>query len=171
MREVVLTYINTPIRRYTFEAPKIREWVEDRATGKVLNLFAGRTKLNLDEFRVDLREDMVADWYGDALEFVTTTDLKFDTIILDPPYGLRKSMTKYNGATVSNYKLITSNLPRLMNKDAHTISFGYSSVGMGKSNGYEKIEVMLMCHGGAQHDTIAVIDKLNCLTDKESLNV
>ena len=155
---MLVTYINTPIRRYTFEAPKIKEWVESRATGKVLNLFAGKTILNLDEYRVDLREDMDADWYGDAQEFILTTDLTFDTVILDPPYGLRKSMTKYNGATVSNYKIITSNLHRVLNPEARVISFGYSSVGMGKSNGYHKQEILLMCHGGAQHDTIAVLD-------------
>ena len=49
-----LTLINTNLRRYTFQSPKIRKWVEERSKGKVLNLFAGITKLNLDETRNDV---------------------------------------------------------------------------------------------------------------------
>lgn len=43
-----LTLINTNLRRYTFESPKIRQWVESKSNGKVLNLFAGTTKLKND---------------------------------------------------------------------------------------------------------------------------
>ena len=42
------TYMKTPLRKYTFENRRIREWVEQHAEGKVLNLFAGKTMLNCD---------------------------------------------------------------------------------------------------------------------------
>ena len=63
-----LTYLKTPLNKYTFAIKPIREWVENNSKGKVLNLFAGKTKLNLDEFRVDQDETMIADWYGDAYD-------------------------------------------------------------------------------------------------------
>jgi len=54
------TLIKTNLRRYTFESPKIKEWVESRAEGNVLNLFAGKTLLNLNEVRNDVDESMNA---------------------------------------------------------------------------------------------------------------
>ena len=59
-------YLKTPLNKYTFSIKPIREWVEKNSEGKVLNLFAGKTKLNLDEFRVDADKTMIADIYIDA---------------------------------------------------------------------------------------------------------
>jgi len=47
-------YIKCPLNRWTFKIKNIREWVEKTCEGKVLNLFAGITKLNLDETRNDV---------------------------------------------------------------------------------------------------------------------
>lgn len=48
------TYLKQPIRKYTFEAPKIRKWVENRCKGFTLNLFAGKTLLEVDKLRNDM---------------------------------------------------------------------------------------------------------------------
>lgn len=42
-------YIKCPLHRYTFQVRNIREWTENNCEGRTLNLFAGRTKLNIDE--------------------------------------------------------------------------------------------------------------------------
>ena len=68
-----IVYLTQPPKRYTFEQPKLREWVEKQCKGKVLNLFAGRTKLNVDEYRVDFDKEVPADFYGDAFDFVSKT--------------------------------------------------------------------------------------------------
>ncbi len=65
-----LTLIRTNLRRYTFESRKIKAWVENRSKGKVLNLFAGKTVLNLDEVRNDIDKEMIAGYYLDALTFI-----------------------------------------------------------------------------------------------------
>ena len=54
-------YIKCPLHRYTFSVKPIREWTERNCEGKTLNLFAGRTKLNIDEVRNDLDEEALAD--------------------------------------------------------------------------------------------------------------
>jgi hypothetical protein len=62
-----------------------------------LNLFAGKTRLDVDEIRVDLSDEFGPDYNMDAFEFVLMAKengWKYDTIILDPPYSLRKSMEK-----------------------------------------------------------------------------
>jgi len=87
-----LTYISTNLRRYTFESPKIKKWVENRSKGLVLNLFAGTTLLDLNEIRNDIDDEAVAEYHKDALVFVKEWDgKKFDTITLDPPYCYDKN--------------------------------------------------------------------------------
>jgi len=157
--ECKLTLIKTNLRRYTFESPKIKEWVESRAKGKVLNLFAGKTLLNLNEIRNDVDDFMIATYHKDALNFIKEWNgNKFDTIILDPPYAYRKAMEMYNGNYTSKFKLIADNLPRILKKNGKVISFGYHSTFMGEKRGFELKELCVFAHGGAQHCTIGIIE-------------
>lgn len=50
MRMGHFDHIRCPLNRYTFSVKPIRHWVESVCKGKVLNLFAGPTKLNIDEY-------------------------------------------------------------------------------------------------------------------------
>lgn len=161
-----LTLIRTNLRRYTFESPKIREWVEDRSKGLVLNLFAGRTLLNLDEIRNDVDPEMNADYCKDALKFVrdwsvlVSKELKdqFDTIIADPPYSYRKSMEMYNGNLNSRFKMIADEIPKILKPEGIVISFGYHSTFLGQKRGFDLKELCVFAHGGAQHCTIGIIE-------------
>lgn len=155
-----LEYLKTPLNKYTFSVRPIREWVEKNSCGKVLNLFAGKTRLNLDEFRVDKDETMDADFYGDAFDFISQCKDKFDTIILDPPYAYRKSMEMYNGHKASRFNKVKDLLSERLNKGGRVITFGYHSVSMGKTRGFKQDKILLMSHGGAIHDTIAVIESI-----------
>jgi hypothetical protein len=161
MTELELIYTN--LRRYTFESPKIKEWVEEHAQGSVLNLFAGKTLLNnvLMEIRVDSNTDMPADFHVDALDFIRKCLRMFDTIILDPPYSYRKSMEMYNGNLNSRFKLIADNIPRILNENGRVISFGYHSTFMGKKRGFTLERLCIFAHGGAQHCTIGIIEVNN----------
>jgi len=153
------TYIKTPLNKYTFVVKPIREWVESRCVGKTLNLFAGKTKLNIDEVRNDIDKIMVADYHLEALEFVKSWKGKFDTIILDPPYAYRKSMELYNGHKASSFKRAKDLLPKILKNGGRVITFGYHSVSMGKIRGFKQEEICLFSHGGAIHDTIAIIEE------------
>ena len=87
--------------------------------------------------------------------------MKFDTIILDPPYAYRKSMEMYNGHKASKFNQVKDNLKNILNENGRVITFGYHSVSMGKNRGFEQERILLISHGGAIHDTIAVIEKFN----------
>lgn len=67
---IELYYIRQPPRKYTFEQPKLRKFVENNCKGKVLNLFAGKTRLNVDETRVDLSQEFHPDYCMEAFDFV-----------------------------------------------------------------------------------------------------
>jgi hypothetical protein len=151
-----------PLHSYTFKSPKIRHWVEKNCQGKVLNLFAGMVKLSVPEVRVDADTTTKPDFDMDALEFVryaTKKGLIFDVVILDPPYSYRKSMEKYKGFIASPFRQLKDELLAIIPIDGKVITFGYHSNSMGKVRGFELLNVLLICHGGAQHDTIAIVEK------------
>lgn len=155
-------YLEQPPKRFTFEQPKLKKWVEKQCHGKVLNLFAGKTRLDVKETRVDLSNEFNPDYHMEAFDFVLMAKQKgwkYDTIILDPPYSLRKSMEKYKGKTCSTFVKIKEELPHILNPKGRVITFGYTSVCMGKVRGFQKIEVCLVCHGGSHHDTVCIVEE------------
>ncbi|MCK5138525.1 MAG: hypothetical protein KAQ85_01675 [Thermodesulfovibrionia bacterium] len=155
-----LELIKTNLRRWTFKSLKIKAWVEANSKGKVLNLFAGKVKLNLNEIRNDKNKKMIADYHKDALDFVNEWEgEKFDTIILDPPYSYRKSMEMYGGNLNSRFKLIADRIPDILSNDGRVISFGYHSTFMGMKRSFYLDTMCIFAHGGAQHCTIAIIEK------------
>ena len=157
--ETTTEIIRTRLRRYTFEVDKIREWVERQCSGRVLNLFAGYNLLNVDEVRNDLDPDAPADYHLDCLDFVNTWDGEpFDTVVLDPPYAIRKSMEMYGGRKVSRFKLLADALPRILTENARIISFGYHTTFMGAGRGFGLEHLCVFAHGGSQHATIAIIE-------------
>lgn len=94
---VQLEHYRCPLHRYTFSVKPVRQWVEKYCEGWVLNLFAGPTLLNVDEVRNDLDPVMPAEYHLDALELLRSwSGESFNTVLLDPPYALRKSMELYN---------------------------------------------------------------------------
>lgn len=161
--EVEMYYLRQPPRKYTFEQPKLKQFVEMNCYGEVLNLFAGKTRLNVNETRVDLSDEFYPDYNMEAFDFVVyakNKGLKFDTIILDPPYSLRKSMEKYNGKICSTFNKIKDELPYILNKHGRIISLGYHSSCMGKVRGFEVETICLIGHGGSHHDTICLIERM-----------
>ncbi len=162
MEELDFTYLRQPPKKWTFEQPRLKRWVEYWCKGKVLNLFAGKTKLNVDEYRIDSSNEFKPDLLGDALEFIKSTNMKFDTVILDPPYFLRKSYEKYKGHYIgSTWTQVRRAVPRVCNKGARVISFGYNSQGMSRTLGFKKIAVCLVCHQGDHNDTVCTVERKN----------
>ena len=154
------TYLKTPIHRYTFQSRRIRDWVETNYQGRVLNLFAGETKLSVNEIRNDLRQDSLAEYHLDALKFCQDwRGEKFDTVILDPPYSYRKSMEFYAGKVQSPFNAMKDEICKIINKGAIVISFGYTSVCMGINRSFVLEHILLIHHVGAIHDTLASIER------------
>ena len=156
-----MTYLVQPPRKWTFEQPQLKKWVEQHCEGNVLNLFAGKIKLNVLEYRVDISPEFNPDWCGDAYEFVKNSIGKkqFSTIILDPPYNLRKSREKYGGKYVGSFTKIKNLLPQILSRNGTIITLCYDTVGMSKSRGFEKIAICVICHNGDHNDTICVVEE------------
>jgi len=159
MIRVDFTYLNQPPKRYTFEQKELKKWVEKWCRGKTLNLFAGKTKLDVNEVRVDMDPEMPADFNMTADEFLDMNTDVFDTVILDPPYSLRKAHEKYQGRYMNNFTRIKEKVSRIVRAGGRVISFGYDSTGMSRKNGFKKIAVCLVNHKGMHNDTIGLVEE------------
>ena len=162
---IIFTYLRQPLNRYTFKAPKTREWVEQHCQGKhVLNLFAGPTRLSgCIEVANDIDPAMPGTLFQmDALEcakMLREEGELFDVVLIDGPYSYRKSMELYNGNFNSRFKHLLDVIPDILSPNGLVINFGYLSSVMSGKRGFRVREICLISHGGAQHDTIASVEE------------
>ena len=154
-----LEHLKCPLSRWTFSKKPIRDWVESVCVGKVLNLFCGRTKLAVDETRVDMDPLVMPDHCMDALDYLEQCDTRFDTVLLDPPYSFRKSMEMYGGRKASRFNIVKNRIPDVLNPGGRVITFGYHSVSMGTRRGFQITRLLVISHGGAIHDTLATVEQ------------
>lgn len=154
------------VRRYTFEVPQIRRKVEQTCRGKTLNLFAGKVKLKANETRVDIDENMPADFHMPAEEFLELAiakGWKYDTVILDPPYNLRKSREKYNGHYIGCFTKLKDLVAQVVVDGGLVLTFGYDTAGLTRKRGFNKSEIWVIYHAGDYNDTLCVVDrKVTC---------
>lgn len=154
-------YIEVPAAKWTFEPATLRRYVESHLKGRVLNLFAGQTHLRHEGevIRNDLDESIEAEYHFDATEVADFFPPRsFDTVILDPPYNVRKAREKYNGEYRGEFTIIKDQVVPLVKLGGRVIHFGYASTGMSKSRGFKKREVCLINHKGDFNDTICVVE-------------
>jgi len=164
MDSIDFTYLYQWPQKYTFQATKVKQWVEKWCRGHTLNLFAGKTLLDLDvdEIRIDLDHECPADFHMDAKDYVDLCikdNHRFHTIILDPPWSLRQSRECYDGRWIGNLTEIKNKILTICYPDTRIITFGRDTVGMSKKRGFKKIAICLTCHGGANCDSIGLVEE------------
>lgn len=156
----------------TFSVPVIGEMVKRYlATAKVSCDPFARNKRWATHTN-DLNPKTEAEHHMDAEAFMVMLaekGVKCDVAIFDPPYSPRQISECYKeaGITVGMketqnaalYARMKSALLSILTPDAIVLSFGWNSAGMGKKHGFEQIEIMLCCHGGAHNDTICLAER------------
>lgn len=120
----------------------------------------------------DLSPDTSAEHHMDAEAFcamLAERGVKADLVLFDPPYsprqisecykaiGLEVGMKTTQSALL--YQRVRDAVAKIVAPGGIVLSFGWNSVGMGKRHGYEQIEIMLCCHGGAHNDTICIAER------------
>lgn len=159
---IEFTYMQQMASRWTFEMPGVKKWVENWCKGKVLNLYAGKTRLDVDEIRIDISDEFNPDYCMSDIEFIEyakDNNLRFDTAILDPPYNLRKSMEKYKDKHRSKFSKVKNEIMGILNSESRAITLGYSSNNMGMKRQFHLMAIALICHWGASHDTVATVEE------------
>tara|TARA_R100001594_G_scaffold113993_1_gene148855 strand:- start:55 stop:549 length:495 start_codon:yes stop_codon:yes gene_type:complete len=146
----------------TFSIKPIRNFIGNVPI-KSLDPFARNSELAT--ITNDLNPEFDTNYNMDALKFLKKFDDQWaDMVFFDPPYSLRQLKECYDGIGVSMtqresqhfFSDLKNEIARITSQGAEVLSFGWNSVGMGKSRGFEIVEIMLVSHGGMHNDTICV---------------
>lgn len=151
-------------RSWTFQMPKVRQWIESRLEGDVLNLFGGVTKLIPPPGGTitynDLNEEIPADLRNDAYDLTKWTSYadKFDTVIFDPPYTAYQAIKTYGrkAQLVSHARDVVE---FVLKPGGLVLSLGFNSTGMSQSRGFEKDALALVNCGGSHNDIILLAER------------
>jgi hypothetical protein len=117
----------------------------------------------------DIDPAIDADYHMDALEFLKMfDDESVHGILFDPPYSPRQvsecyknlDMTVNMQTTQSSFwGNLKKEISRILTPDAVCITCGWNSGGIGKSNGMEIVEILMVAHGGWHNDTIVTVER------------
>jgi len=160
--DLELSYHSVSPNKWTFQSKKIRQWVEQRLQGRVLNACAGKTKLTHDHeiVRNDIDEDRDADLHVDVCELADHFETgSFDTIVYDPPFSTYQSTRSYEGRDVGDDALAKRQFDELLAAGGRVIQFGFTTTCMPMSLEYERQEVAVWNTLGRCNDYLSVVDE------------
>ena len=164
----------------TFDCKPIAEFVRRYLLGVSVDPFARNKRWAT--YTNDLNPETEAEYHMDAEKFLKmlgndSNRVKADCIILDPPYSPRQISECYAAAglkagmkdtqNAALYARVRRAARALCKPGTVVLSFGWNSAGMGEQ--FERIETLLVAHGGAHNDTICVADR--CTAVQEELTV
>lgn len=160
----------------TFSIKPIGELVHRHVFGVSIDPFANSNRIAT--VTNDIDPDMNCDFNMDALEFLKSRqDASVDTVLFDPPYSPRQVSECYKkmGKTVnmettqaSFWGAMKKEIGRIVKPNGKVITCGWNSGGIGKSQGFEIIEILMVAHGGWHNDTIVTVEtKIPTLLDAQ----
>lgn len=152
----------------TFSVQPIREFVLRYLTPDSCDPFARNCELATD--RNDLNPATKAQSHMEAREWLSSLAAqgkRYTSVLFDPPYSPRQISEAYQavGLEVGSeqtqnarlYRECRDHIAKLVPVGGHVLSFGWNSTGMGR--GFEPVELLLVCHGGAHNDTICLAER------------
>ena len=157
--------------RDTFSVPSINDFLLEQLKGRetVIDPFARNSCFGT--ITNDLNPDTTAQYHMKADDFLTMLideGIQADAVLIDPPYSPRQVKECYEsiGLDVTGRDTQTSRTMSVVNKlvakvlrpGGIAISFGWSSTGVGMTNGMAKREVHLIPHGSTLRDTIITVE-------------
>ncbi len=153
----------------TFDIKCIKNLIYKYHNPNLVSIDPFANKNRIAKITNDLDPDMKADFCLDALDFLKTfEDNSIDIVYYDPPYSPRQISECYKkmGRAVnmqttqsSFWGNLKKEIARVMKVGGIVISFGWNSNGIGKTKGYEIIELLLVSHGGSHNDTICTVER------------
>lgn len=119
----------------------------------------------------DLRENMPSTHHMDALEFLKQLGSEScDGVLFDPPYSITQAKQCYEGygmdrldtkpTSMKYWGDCKTEIARILRPGGKAICFGWTSMGIGKTRGFEMTRILLVPHGGSKNDTICTVETL-----------
>src|SRR5699024_1640084 len=131
------------------------------------NTITDRDRLVLKTNDIDPQYE--TDYSLDALDFLKVFDEgSVDLVLYDPPYSPRQVSEVYKkmGMSVNMQTTQASywgnqkkEISRIVKVGGYVMTFGWNSGGIGKTKGFEIVEILMVAHGGWHNDTIVTVEK------------
>lgn len=152
----------------TFDIKCISRLIHKYHKQGILSLDPFANKNRIAKITNDLDPDMGTDYCMDALDFLKMFETgSVDFVLYDPPYSPRQVSECYKkmGMTVniettqsSFWGNLKKEIARVLKPGGYVISFGWNSNGIGKTKGFEIVEILTVAHGGQHNDTICTVE-------------
>ncbi len=163
-QELIITRRQAQPCAATFTIKPIRELLDKYCVGKGwIDPFAGNN--SPAEFQNDCDPTTRPRCHLEALDFILGFEGQIVGALLDPPYSMRQIAEHYKECkhfsmnTNRHLSDLKQALAKLLPIGGIAITFGWNSNGLGCSNGCEKVELLLVAHGGPRNDTICTVER------------
>lgn len=156
----------------TFDIKPIGEFVRQYLSSSSVSVDPFARDKQWATFTNDLNPNTKAEFHQDATDFLrdlADAGITADLVIVDPPYSPRQVKEVYDGIGIKmkqkdallgyTRKLLRAQIDRVLTKDGVVLWFGWNSSGMGKTWGFELVEILLVCHGSDHNDTICTAER------------
>lgn len=161
------TFLIKPITQLLLSEITEGLWVDPFANDCTLKKLLCNN-LNVKIIDNDLHTSYNTDFHIDAIDFLKTFENNsVDGVVYDPPYSVRQVSECYKscGYEVTQettrsvwYTKHKKEISRILKPNGKAISFGWNSGGIGKTNGFSIVKILLVPHGGIHNDTIVVVE-------------
>lgn len=155
-----LSYWTVQPNGETFSATKIKDWVEQNLTGRVLNACAGETRLNHGNeiIQNDIDPGRDADLHHDVTDLDEVLETaSIDTVVYDPPYSENQARETYGIDGLPDPKAVASTFDSLLKEEGTIIQWGFSTTPLPLFEGYTTDGVAIWNLLGRQFDWLASI--------------
>lgn len=153
----------------TFDIRCISELIFKYHDASILSIDPFANKNKIAKITNDLDPEMGTDYCMDAIDFLKQfDDNSIDFVLYDPPYSPRQVSECYKkmGKSVnmqttqaSFWGNLKKEIQRVIKLNGVVISFGWNSNGIGKTKGFDILEILMVSHGGNHNDTICTVEQ------------
>lgn len=154
--------------KHTFDIKPIKELIYRYIKPDIYSIDPFANKNRIAQICNDLDPQYGTQYCLDAIDFLKLHhDGIVDLVLYDPPYSPRQvsECYKHMGLTVNMQTTQASywgnqkkEISRIIKKGGYVITCGWNTGGIGKTAGFEIVEILLVPHGGWHNDTIVTVE-------------
>ena len=166
---VVVNRVWAMPHKNTFKIKPIGELVKRYVSGEkvIIDPFANSSKIGT--ITNDLNPKFDTDYHLDALDFLKLMKTQSaDVVLYDPPFSVRQRVECYESVGITPTMEHTkaswrsnhlNEIARIVKPGGYCLSFGWNTNGVGKTRGFEIVEILVVAHGGSHNDTLCTVER------------
>jgi hypothetical protein len=169
---MIITRVWAMPNKQTFLIKPIKELLAryiDNNGRRWVDPFCGKSKWC--QFQNDINPTLANGRPLEAMQYIkkfSKTPMK--GYLIDPPYSMNQLKTLYNEFergkglycvrpdSMIYWSRFKNRVAKQIEMGGICISFGWNSMGLGINRGFEKIEILMVPHGGSRNDTIVTVE-------------